>query len=378
MKSRRASLHHFPVTPTAYIYICTRLTVRKSRLIKRDQYMRLLNMDLNQISRFIGETEYQNEVNELASNLSGIALIEAALTRNLANTCQNVISITPGALHELTERYLARWDIWNVMLVLRGKQFGIPADQIRQVIIPAGGFSPGVIETLLAQRTLPDVVEELKGWELHRVLSDAYAGGYRKGIFAEVENALYMSFYKNLYRDARSGIRGGEAILPYIRFEIDIVNIRDLFRLRAGSRITDIRPYVIPGGNLHPNYFQQMYPIEDKQQFIAGMQQAKILPILMDALQEIRCDSSVCEADAADLIWKRWSERKTPLFATMMAVSRLRLHRLEQIARRYPFSVLPILSYLEHKRYEVINLRAIARGKQFGLDPDHIKRYLIM
>jgi len=340
--------------------------------------MRLLNMDLNQISRFIGETEYQNEVNELAGSLSGIDLIEGALTRNLAETYQSVVAITPGALHELTERYLARWDVWNVMLVLRSRQFSIPADQIRQVLIPAGGISQPRIESLLAQRTLNDVVEGLEGWEHYPVLKDGFASGYRKGLFGEIENALYMSFYKNLYRDARSGIRGGDAMLPYLRFEIDIINIRNLFRLRAGSRVSDIRQYMIPGGNLRPDYFQQMYSIEEKQQFVSGMQQAKILPILMEAMQDVRCNESVCEADAADLIWKLWAERKTPLFAMMMAVTRLRLRRLELIAKRYPFSVLPILSYLEHKRHEVANLRAIARGKQFGVDPDHIKRYLIM
>jgi V/A-type H+/Na+-transporting ATPase subunit C len=340
--------------------------------------MRLLNMDLNQISRFIGETEYQNEVNELAGSLSGITLIEGAITRNLAETYQRVVAITPGVLHVLTERYLARWDIWNVMLLLRSRQFDIPADQIKQVLIPAGRISHGLIETLLSQRSLTDVIEGLKGWELYPVLKTGLADGYHKGVFADVENSLYMSFYKNYYRDAKSGIRGGDAILPYLRFEIDIINIRNLFRLRAGSRISDIRPYIIQGGNLKPDFFQQMYPIEDKQQFISGMQQAKILPILLEALQDVRCNESVCEVDAAELIWKLWADRKTPLFAMMMAVSRLRLYRLEQIARRYPFSVLPIISYLEQKRYEVTNLRTIARGKQFGLDPDHIKKYLIM
>lgn len=335
-------------------------------------------MDLSQITRFIGETEYQHEVNQLAGSLTGIDLIETALTRNLAETYRSVTSIAPGALHELAERYLARWDIWNVMLVLRGVQFGISPDQIRQVLIPAGGISPRKIDALLSVRSTIEIVEGLKEWDLYPVLKETFEGGYHKGLFAKIENALYMSFYANLYRDARSGIRGGDAILPYLRFEIDIVNIRNLFRLRAGSRAGDITPYMIPKGNLHPEYFQRVYPIEDRQQFINEMQQTKILPILMTALQEIRCDKSVCEMDAADLIWKRWEARKTPLFSTMMAVSRLRLHRLDQIARRQQFSVLPILSYLEHKRYEVMNLRAIARGKQFGLDPDHIKRYLVL
>jgi V/A-type H+/Na+-transporting ATPase subunit C len=366
------------MTPSTYIYICTRFTVRKTRLLKPEQYMRLLNMDINQISRFIGETEYQNEVNELAGNLSGITLIEAALTRNLAETYQSVVSIAPGALRELAERYLARWDIWNVMLLLRSKQFNIPEDQVRQVIIPSGGISPELREFLLSQKTASDVIKGLKKWEFYQVLVDRFAGGYHQGLFASLENDLYISFYKNLYRDARSGIRGGDAILPYLRFEIDIINIRNIFRLRAGSRVENISSFMIPGGNLHPDFFQQIFLVEERQQFIALMEQAKILPVLLAALQDIRCGKSVCEADAAEFIWNRWSERKTPLFIQVMAVTRLRLHRLEKIAIRHPFSVLPIISYLEHKRYEVMNLRAIARGKQFGLEPGHIKKYLIL
>jgi len=132
-------------------------------------------MDLNQISRFIGETEYQNEINELAGSLSGIALIEAALTKNLAVTYQSVVEITPGALHELTERYLARWDIWNVMLVLRSRQFEIPAEKIRQVLIPTGGIRPGKIEMLLSMRTINDVIEGLEGWELYPNLKEGFA-----------------------------------------------------------------------------------------------------------------------------------------------------------------------------------------------------------
>lgn len=360
------------------MYICTRLTVRKTHLIRREEYMRLLNMDLNQIIRFIGETEYQTEVNELAGRLSGIGLIEAALTRNLAETFRNVVSIAPGSLHELTERYLSRWDIWNVMLLLRSRQFGIPDEQTRQAFIPAGSLSPARIESLLSLKTICEITESLQGWELHPVLSGFCSSGYHKGLFATVENALYLSYYSNLYRDARSGIRGGDAILPYLRYEIDIVNIRNLFRLRAGSRTEDIIPFMIPGGNLVPSFFQRVYGIEERNQFIAEMEQTEIMPVLLAALRDIRCDESVCQTDAADFIWKRWYERKTPLFVIVMAVTRLRLHRLEKISQRNPFSVLAILSYLEHKRYEVMNLRAIARGKQFGLNPEQIKEYLVL
>ena len=61
-----------------------------------------------------------------------------------------------------------------------------------------------------------------------------------------------------------------------------------------------------------------------------------------------------------------------------MAITRVRLHHLEGLSRRHPFSVLPVLAYLERKKYEVANLRAIARGKAFDLAPERIWQYIVL
>ena len=42
-----------------YIYVCTRMRVRKAKLIPREEYQRMLNMGLSEITRIIGETEYK-------------------------------------------------------------------------------------------------------------------------------------------------------------------------------------------------------------------------------------------------------------------------------------------------------------------------------
>ncbi|HQD27556.1 MAG TPA: V-type ATPase subunit, partial [Methanoculleus thermophilus] len=61
-----------------YIYACTRLRVRKSLLIPREDYLRMLNMSLPEITRFIGETNYRSEIDELGTPFSGINLVEVA------------------------------------------------------------------------------------------------------------------------------------------------------------------------------------------------------------------------------------------------------------------------------------------------------------
>ena len=107
-----------------YIYVCTRMRVRKSKLIPREEYMRMLNMSLPEITRIIQETEYKQEIDELSPVFKGIDLIEVALSWNLAKEYQKILEITPGNLKQFTRSYLRRWDIQNVLTILRGKMQG--------------------------------------------------------------------------------------------------------------------------------------------------------------------------------------------------------------------------------------------------------------
>ena len=371
-------MHHYLVTPSSYRYICTRIGLKKKSLITPDQYSRLLNMELPQIIRFIGESGYHEEVHTLSSAYSDIELIEHALTENLAKTYRSILSIAPGALRELAEQYFSRWDIENVMLILRGCQFHIPGDRIRAVFIPAGVLDPPALDHLLTLRSIHEIADHLSSWVHHDIISARITDGYRRGLFASLENELYLAYYDNLLSDARFGIRGGDVILPHLRFEIDILNIRNIFRLRAGSKVSDITPFMVSGGYMTPEDFQRLYGVTDREAFVSELSRAGILTILTEALKNLRCDENVCEADAADVVWRRWAAHKTPLYTVMLSVNTMLLHHLDGLARRHQFSVLPIISYLEHKRYEIANLRAIARGKQFGVNPDFIRQHLVM
>ncbi len=366
------------VTPSSYRYLCTRIVLRKKSLITSDQYNRLLNMELSEFIRFIGESGYHEEVHTLLHSYPEIELIEQALTKNLAKTYRNILSIAPGGLHDLAERYFTRYDIENVMLILRGCQFQIPADKIRAVLIPAGILDPIKLDQLLALRSVTEIISHLSSWTGHDILSSRISGEYKRGTFASLENDLYIAYYSNLLTDAKSGYQGGDVIIPHLRFEIDIQNIRNIFRLRAGSNVRDITPYMIPGGYRTPNDFQRLYGVTDREEFVNELSNAGILALLTKALGTLRCDKSVCDTYAAEFIWSRWAAHKTPLNTIVIAVNTMLLHHLDGLARRHQFSVLPIISYLERKKYEVMNLRAIARGKQFGVSPDFIRQHLVI
>jgi V/A-type H+-transporting ATPase subunit C len=50
----------------------------------------------------------------------------------------------------------------------------------------------------------------------------------------------------------------------------------------------------------------------------------------------------------------------------------------EKLSHAYPSSVLPIVDYIVRKKIEVDNIRIIARGKQSGLNNEHIKKLLVI
>ena len=61
--------------PAPYIYVSTRMRVRKAKLIPREEYLRMLNMGLPEFTRLIEEMEYKREIDELSASLSGVDLI---------------------------------------------------------------------------------------------------------------------------------------------------------------------------------------------------------------------------------------------------------------------------------------------------------------
>ena len=150
-----------------YIYICTRMRVRKTTLLPREEYMRMLNMSLPEITRIIGETEYKQEIDELGTTFQGIDLIEVALSWNLAKEYQKILEITPGSLKQFTQAYLRRWDIQNVLTILRGKTQGEKTGKIKEILVPAGSLDRAILDRLLAEDNVDKIIESLKGYRMY-------------------------------------------------------------------------------------------------------------------------------------------------------------------------------------------------------------------
>jgi V/A-type H+-transporting ATPase subunit C len=320
----------------------------------------MLNMELSEIIRFIGETGYKREIGELSTLCAGadIDLIEMALSWNMAKEFQKILEIVPEGLRGFTSAYLRRWDVQNVINILRGKAQGMKAGKIKEVLIPAGDLDREFLDRLLTEDTVEKVAEALSGVRFSHIIKGVFAAGITDESLMTLENELIKHYYEDLVNEAGSGVKGGKIFLTWLRMEVDFKNIQNLFRLRQYREKGEILSLMIPQGGIPVPELVQLNGIEDRGEFINALKKKAGFEPLQAALEDLR--------------------KERPIRETEIALTRALLHKMDFMSDMHPFSIYPVLTYLEEKMYEVTNLRTIARGKKVNLPTEEIKRYLVI
>lgn len=343
-----------------YSYATARVNARKAFLFPRETYLKLLQMDVPEISRFIGESKYKQEIDELATKYSGIDLMEHALNLNQARDFGQIINFCNGDLKLLIGAYLMRWDDWNIKSILRGKSFGASDDEIKETLVPAGSLSLQKLNDLIRKNTIGDIVEGLEGTEFYKPLSavmDEYNKTHRLSI---LENALDKHYYANLLSLDLPSSKANELFIKFIEHEIDFTNLRTLFRLKRENVEQDkILAFMIPGG--------AKYKMDDLRKLAQAPSYKDYLNMLKEYAYWEDISAAVQKAQETGSL----NSVEIALRKTLIAYG-------EKISHLYPLSVTPILGYIVRKNTEVNNLRIIARGKESHLNDEVIKNQLVI
>src|SRR3989442_10559049 len=80
----RRVMRYLPIESGNYPYVTAPVRATKAPLLPPNVYERMLQMQILQIGRVIGEGPYKSEVLALESTTSGVDLSEAATSRKLA------------------------------------------------------------------------------------------------------------------------------------------------------------------------------------------------------------------------------------------------------------------------------------------------------
>lgn len=344
-----------------YAYATARIKSKKSLLLTNDNYPKLLMIDLNEIGRFMGETQYKTEMAELASKYSGVDLIELGTSRNLAHTYRSIIGFCSGDLKEIVAGYLRRWDMWNIKTILRGKYSNATVEEIQEDLVPAGTLSEEDLNALLAIDSMSEIIETSARKLSIQVPADITLSLERDGNLAAVEDYLDFVYYQRLLASIDPNKKSDSQFLSFVKREIDIVNLRTLLKLKMDNMPGDkIKVYFIEGGSneLSITELNRLAAIETFDNLVDELSKYSFYDEIKNSLEKAKTTRS--------------------LNPVMVKLDKYLAKEAERFSHLYPLSVLPILDYIIRKKIEVDNIRIIARGKASGMDNEIIKKLLVI
>ena len=222
-----------PLESGNYPYATARVRAKKSALLAKDTYDRMLQMEIPQIARLLSEGGYKDQIIALGAKVSGVDLIELSTSRNLAAVFAQIIGFTEGELRQMIGWYLDRFDVQNIKTIVRGKLFGATPAEVMEDIVAAGSMKESFLESLIQLPTLEEVFDRLEGTiyaQALEALGDT-PGELKK--WNQWEDLVTKLYYENLLAVVPERTDSTRLMREWVRREIDIVNLKTLLRLWA-------------------------------------------------------------------------------------------------------------------------------------------------
>ena len=260
---------------------------------------------------------------------------------------------------------MARWDLFNLIAILRGQARGVAAEEILSVLVPAGALPETELRELVKQPTIQATSELMLTWRLPFAGAVAEALRLSGGELASVESRLHRIRCRDVL--ARLGTETNDAMVrEMLECEIDVANLSLLLRLAPlrrqtpatalTSSIVDIRALLIPGGSLPLYVLAELAEAAEVEALMGRLADVPYGQPLRQCLEQYRQSGDVTVLERA--------------LEKLLALTGIRMFH------RDPLTIGIAIGYLWAKTTEVANLRLIAQGKELGWQTDAIRNEL--
>jgi V/A-type H+-transporting ATPase subunit C len=348
-----------------YVYANARVRAMAGRLLDAQAFNNLLaTADFNHFLSSLDETEYGPYVEEAVIEGIRPIYIERAFNRNLVDNFRKIRSFFEGRPYELTRAILARWDLYNLKTILRGKQALIPNSEITRNLVPMGDLDEVVLGEIVSQPDLRSSIDLIanfsRGWWIP--YGSALMGKLRD-YFHEHDLSILELALDRLHFEAVSGVVQGDdsssaKARKVIETEVDVINHITLLRL-SGMELdkAKAREYYLPGGTVDEDLFIKLTREKDEEAVINALPRKDPFKAVLEECKP------------------RFDEKGYSVFQ-----DELEKYMIRQALKLDddPLDIGVIIKYMWRKYLEVTNLRVILRGKSIGLIESQIRKEMII
>lgn len=348
-KSRKLALGKYP-------YTYARVSVMRSYLLRKDDYHKLMKMNVNEMISYLQSSQYKKEIDELAVRFKGVHLMELALDRNLAGTWAKLKKISPPGLRVVIAAYLIRVDIWNIKTLVRAKFTKLGADQLQPMLLPSGFLTEKKLAELAKKETVDDVLKAV-GFIDYSHFAKALESFRETKSVSEIENALDRFYYSAVEEFSRRLPGEGRLFREFLEAELEMSAVMNILRLkRANLPAKDIERYVtVPESGRA--LIRKMIAASSAGEAAKLLEQSRFRAFVENGVKEFQGSGS--------------------LIMLELDLSRQMLKRSVLLIHQHPLTLDVILGYMFAKEVEVRNLKLMLKAKQLSIGDEFAEQQLV-
>jgi V/A-type H+/Na+-transporting ATPase subunit C len=355
-----------------FAYGNTRLRARKGELLGAGEYEALLGRDVGAILEALAATAYRSEIEAALAVTAGKRALHVALSRHLARALGELRAFYEGRSLELLDLLLSRVDLHNLLVLLRGRVRGQPAERVLANVVPLGALGGAAGEEIARRQELTRAVDLLVSWRLPdpdmaRAVADAWPEYERTEDLAALEHTLAAHHAQRLAAALQAAGPVADSLRELVAREHDAVNVLVVLRLRFALQLDELTDLPAP---------------PSAGRFLAGGRIAE--DALENALrQPTRAEAVAKLVDAARREdWRAPLQRiasggDLPTLQRELELSRVRW-AVGLFLRGDPLSFDVPIAFTVAKENEVRNLRLLGEGAAGGLPAATLRAQLIV
>lgn len=343
-----------------------RLQAISINLLSKETMQNLLKAkDDTEMAKILESTWYGPEIEKAASVYKLPELLEVALNRHLVEINKIALESTPFGGKSAVKAYLAKWDIYNIELILSAKSMGRLITETESFLVSSrnvpAGISAGNIphdemKIILSQSGIDGVVNQLVKYNYGTILMQHLDEYQKTGDLGPMMAALQSYYYQNLLESLKF-FQGDEGtVRELIRAEIDKKNILSLLIGKEANLEKEIvSKHLVSGGKIPLNELISIYELKNVAE-IAGRIETYFT--LVHALAQYKNTKSLIEFEVA----------------MDKFIHTAYVKKLKNIA----LSIGTIFYFIINAENERENIKRIAYGKRYNLTTEQINSLLLM
>ena len=335
-----------------------------AELFSRELFEQMLGTDSGTLPMdALLASPYGGVLRESLAEHAGIAAIERALRRDLVRCFSQVRSMAPQGARALLDTQLARWDLQNVLAVLRGVSAGAQAREITAALLPAGAFPEAQLADLAASPDPVSLARKLATWnypfafELHDALLA------RRG---SPEKRMFAAYFRWALSVEASSAEDRRIVRSLVTRQIDLANVKSALEVVRSkeSKEAPARAAVtqsvqwIPGGLLKKRFLERLAGSPNLEAAFGALDETYFAPAIEKGI--------LAYGESRSLgVMERFLEE-------LVIQAGCRLYRGDLLSIAVP------VGYLWKKYNETVNLRALCRGIAAHVPANTIRKELLL